>query len=106
MLDMPFTCNIQSSYAAKTSVSLLTSGVDKPVEDTLSIFPNNLAEVIDVTWLNLSYSEVMEIEYYLMKSKATERFLWNNLSYLLEDGYTVEVQVNRPVIKASFRRVG
>ena len=106
MINLPFTCNIQSSYASKTAVSLLTSGADKPVENTLSIFPNNLAEVVEVTWLNLSYSEVMELEYQLMKSKATERFLWNALSYLLEDGYTVEVQANRPVVKASFRRVG
>lgn len=105
MLDMPFTCKIQSSYSSKTAVSLLTSGAAKPVEDTLSIFPNNLAEVIEVTWLNLNYSEVKELEYQLMKSQATERFLWGTLSYLLEDGYTVEVQANRPVVRASFRRV-
>ena len=102
---MPFTCNIQSSYTTKTAVNLLTSGADKPVEDTLSILPNALAEIIEVTWLKLTYSELMELEEWLMKSKATERFLWNTLSYLLEDGYTVEVQANRPVVKASFRRV-
>mgnify|MGYP001224171293 CR=1 FL=1 len=106
MINMPLTCNIQSNYATKTAVSLLTSGVDKPVEDTLSIFPNNLAKVVEVTWLNLKYSELIELEYWLMKSKATERFLWGALSYLLEDGYTVEVQANRPIVKANFRRVG
>lgn len=106
MINMPLPCNIVANYSSDVDVSLLTSGANAVAEDTLSLYPDNLAEVREVVWVNLTYAQVQEIEYWLMKSKATERFLWDGFHYQLEDGYTVEVQANRPVIKASFRRVG
>lgn len=106
MINMPIPCNIVANYSSDVAVSLLTSGANAIAEDTLSLYPDNLAEVREVIWVNLTYAQVQEVEASLMQSKATERFLWEGFHYHLEDGYTVEVSANRPVIKASFRRVG
>ena len=105
MLDMPLPCKIVSSFNSKLGVTLLSSGSGKPVEDTLSIFPNSLSKVIDVTWVNLTKADVQTIETTLQSSKATKRLTWNGFNYLLEEGYSVNVTAKKPSISASFRRV-
>lgn len=105
MLDMPLPCKIVSSFSSKTVVTLLSSGGDKPVEDTLSVSPTPLSKVIEVAWINLTKEDVQDIETALTNSKASKRFKWNSYTFLLEEGYSVEVIANKPVIKASFRRV-
>jgi len=105
MLDMPFPCKIERDYSSETTVSVLSSGAGMVAEDTVSIQPNAIGEVVSLTWVNLSYENVIGLEYWFLKSKATERFLWNNALYLLEDEYTIEVTNNKPIGKARFRRV-
>jgi hypothetical protein len=105
MLDMPFPCKIERDYSSEATVNVLSSGAGKAAEVTVSIQPNALGEIVSLTWVNLSYENVIGLEYWLLRSKATERFLWNNEVYLLEDEYTVEVNNNKPIVKASFRRV-
>lgn len=105
MLAMPLPCKIVSSFSSKVGVTLLSSGSDKPVEDTLSINPSSLSKVIEVTWVNLTKEDVQEVELALTNSKASKRINWNGYVFLLEEGYSVEITANNPVVKASFRRV-
>ena len=105
MITMPVQCKIVTSFSAKISVTLLSSGVDKPVEDTFSIFPNSLSKIIDVTWVNLTKKELQEVETALVNSKASKRFSWNGYAFLIEEGYSIDVIANKPTITASFRRV-
>ena len=105
MLDIPLPCKIQRDFSSEASVHLSNSGSDKIAQDTLSIFPNAIGEVFSISWVNLSSQDVQAIEYILQKSKATERLKWNNVLYLLEDEYTVEVSNNKPIINARLRRV-
>jgi hypothetical protein len=105
MLTMPLPCKIVSSFSSKIVVTLFSSGSDRVVEDTLSIAPNSLSRVIDVTWVNLTKEDVQTIEIALQSSTASKRLTWNGLNYLLEEGYSVNVTANKPSISASFRRV-
>ena len=105
MINMPLVCKIQNAYTGTSTVNVVTSGTNKPIEDIKSINPVSLGKTIDIVGGNLSYFEVQEIEYYLMLSKGTQRFNWSGVHYQLEDGYTVNVVANRPTISATFRRV-
>ena len=105
MLDMPLPCKLLRNFNSKAFVTHLTSGASQFNEDTLSLIPSPIGEVVNLTWSNLSYKDVQTIEAVLQSSKATIRLLWETYYYLLEDGYSVSVETNKPTITASFRRV-
>jgi len=105
MLDMPFPCNIERNYSSEAFVSVLTSGSNNIAENTFSISPVPIGEVVSLVWVNLSYENIIGLEYWLQKSKATQRLLWNTSKWLLEDEYSIEVTNNRPIVSAKFRRV-
>jgi hypothetical protein len=103
MIAMPLPCKILTNLSSSVTVDVITFG--NIAKDVSSINPHSIGEICQFTWGNLSYVDVQTIETSLLSSKGTERFSYLLGVYSLEDGYTVEVQANKPIIKASFRRI-
>jgi hypothetical protein len=103
MLAMPLPCKILKNQSSSASVDIVTFG--QISKDIHSLNPYSLGEVIDFEWDNLSYAEVQSIEAIFRSAKATERFSYEFSRYLMEDGFTITIQGNKPRIQASFRKV-
>lgn len=103
MITMPLPCKILKNFDSSVIVDVRSFGVIP--KDIVSINPHSIGETVNFEWGNLSYTDVQTIETALRSSKATQRISYNLGVYLLEDGYTVTVDYNKPTIQASFVRI-
>jgi len=103
MIAMPLPCKILKNQSSNASVDIVNFG--QISKDIHSLNPHSLGEVVDFEWGNLSYAEVQSLETIFRSAKATERFTYELGRYLMEDGFTISVQGNKPIIQASFRKV-
>jgi len=103
MITMPLPCKILKNNSSTVVVDIRTFG--NIPKDTVSINPHSIGETIDFTWGNLSYEDSQLIEDSFLSAKASERFSYLGGVYLMEDGYSIPVQANKPIIQASFVRI-
>ncbi len=103
MLAMPLPCKILKNQSSNAVVDVVNFG--QVSKDIHSLNPHSLGEVVDFEWGNLTYAEVQSMETIFRSAKATERFTYEFARYLMEDGFTISVQGNKPRIQASFRKV-
>lgn len=103
MIPLPLTCKLLRNYSDSRTVAVNTFG--DVIQDTVSLAPNPIGTVRDFVWVNLSYFEVQQVEYWLAKSKGSKRFSYAGESWVLTGGYSVEVAANKPQITANMRKV-
>jgi hypothetical protein len=103
MRAMPLPCKILKNKSSSVVVDVRSFGTI--TKDTISINPHSIGETYSFNWVNLSYEDVQTIEASLLGSKGTERFNYLGGIYSIEDGYSIDIQANKPTIQASFVRI-